>query len=108
MRVVSLIGSPTTDEENFIVWLQFSGEQEQHTELGVHVQAKLNSRMIAELKEMLRKRQQQVKGTKTDLIERLTPLLLREATIADYITNLTCASAHFPLASPTIGKYHAS
>ncbi|CAL8461852.1 g1383 [Coccomyxa elongata] len=60
--------------------IQFTDEQD--------LQAKLNSRMIVELKEMLRKRQQQVKGTKTDLIERLTPLLLREAAIADYISNL--------------------
>ncbi len=66
------------------------------------VQAKLNSRMIVELKDMLRKRQQQVKGTKTDLIERLTPALLREAATADYIYNLRSVAIPCPLASPTI------
>ena len=59
-----------------------------------HAQAQLNGRMIVELKEMLRKRQQQVKGTKTDLIERLTPVLLREAAVADYMAHLTSV---FPL-----------
>ena len=65
--------------------------------MAVALQIELSAKTTAELKDLLRDRGQQVKGTKAELIERIAPLLLREAAVTEAMDTLGCTSLSLSL-----------
>ncbi len=63
--------------------------------MSLPLQENLNLLTMSDLRDLLRQRAQQVKGTKSELIDRLTPLLLRESAVAEFVAGLGCASLDF-------------
>ena len=70
--------------------------------MAVALQIELSAKTTAELKDLLRDRGQQVKGTKAELIERIAPLLLREAAVTEAMDTLGCTSPSVSLSSNSL------
>lgn len=73
--------------------------------MAVALQIELSAKTTAELKDLLRDRGQQVKGTKAELIERIAPLLLREAAVTEAMDTLGCASLSLSSNSLPFAQY---